>query len=113
VAWKEAPLNDIAELQGLQAEARIEQTPCGAGSMVWLHRSDLLLQTLPRVRCPVAGIWGAEDVLYRGRSAVVEHALRQAPAFRSLVFIAHAGHRVQYEDAATFTAALASALSEP
>jgi pimeloyl-ACP methyl ester carboxylesterase len=42
----------------------------------------------------------------------VEHALRQAPAFRSLVFIAQAGHWVQYEDAAAFNAALASALSE-
>jgi pimeloyl-ACP methyl ester carboxylesterase len=77
-----------------------------------LHRSDLLLQTLPRISCPVAGIWGAEDALYRGRSSVVEHALRQAPSFRSLVFIAHAGHWVQYEDAAAFNAALASALSE-
>ncbi len=75
-----------------------------------LQATDLLLRTLPGITCPVAGIWGAEDALYRGRPDVVEHALGQAPAFESLVFIPHAGHWVQYEDAPTFNAALASVL---
>jgi pimeloyl-ACP methyl ester carboxylesterase len=75
-----------------------------------LQATDLLLQTLPTITCPVAGIWGAEDALYRGRPDVVEHALKQAPAFESLVFIPHAGHWVQYEAAPAFNAALAVAL---
>jgi pimeloyl-ACP methyl ester carboxylesterase len=75
-----------------------------------LQSTDLLLRTLPTIACPVAGIWGAEDALYRGRPDVVEHALRQAPAFESLEFIPHAGHWVQYEAAAAVNAALARAL---
>lgn len=75
-----------------------------------LQATDLLLRTLPHVECPVAGIWGAEDALYRGRPDVVAHALRQAPAFKSLVFIPDAGHWVQYEDASAFGAALTQAL---
>jgi pimeloyl-ACP methyl ester carboxylesterase len=75
-----------------------------------LQATDLLLRTLPTITCPVAGIWGTEDALYRRRRDVVEHALGQAPAFESLVFIPHAGHWVQYEDAPAFNAALALAL---
>ncbi|WP_238446718.1 alpha/beta fold hydrolase [Azohydromonas australica] len=75
-----------------------------------LQATDLLLRTLPTIACPVAGIWGAEDALYRGRLDVVEHALRQAPVFESLVFIPHAGHWVQFENASAFNAALAIAL---
>jgi pimeloyl-ACP methyl ester carboxylesterase len=43
-----------------------------------LQATDLLLRTQPTITCPVAGIWGAEDALYRGRPDVVEHALGQA-----------------------------------
>lgn len=75
-----------------------------------LQATGLLLRTLPYVECPVAGIRGAEDALYRGRPDVVAHALRQAPAFKSLVFIPDAGHWVQYEDASAFDAALTQAL---
>jgi pimeloyl-ACP methyl ester carboxylesterase len=75
-----------------------------------LQATDLLLRTLPTISCPVAGIWGAEDALYRGRPDVVEHALGQAPSFESLLFIPHAGHWVQYENAPAFNAVLALAL---
>src|SRR5690606_28543769 len=30
-----------------------------------LSRTDILRRTLPRIACPVHGIWGSEDVLYR------------------------------------------------
>jgi len=77
-----------------------------------LMRTDLLLRTLPKIVCPVAGIWGDDDVLYRGRRATVEEALAQARDPRSVVFIPGAGHWVQYERHRAFDEALMSALQE-
>lgn len=77
-----------------------------------LMRTDLLLRTLPRLRCPVHGLWGDDDVLYRGRLQVVRDALAQAPAGGSLQFIAGAGHWVPYEAAEEFNAALVALLDE-
>jgi 2-hydroxy-6-oxonona-2,4-dienedioate hydrolase len=78
-----------------------------------LMRTDLLLRTLPEIACPVAGIWGHDDVLYRGRTTVVEEAFRQARKPRSLVFVPGAGHWVQNERHEAFDAALLSALQYP
>ena len=78
-----------------------------------LSRTDILKRTLPQIGCPVYGIWGAEDALYRGVQARIEPVLRLAPDFRWLRSIPGAGHWVQFEDAAAFNGALAQALSEP
>jgi pimeloyl-ACP methyl ester carboxylesterase len=75
-----------------------------------LQESDLLLRTMPDIACPVAGIWGVDDALYRGRAGVIEHALSQAPDFRSLTFVPDAGHWVQYEAPAAFNRTLLVAL---
>ena len=75
-----------------------------------LSRTDVLLQTLPAVRAPVAGIWGALDALYVGQIERVAPALRAAPAFASFQAIEGAGHWVQFEDAPRFDAALAAVL---
>jgi pimeloyl-ACP methyl ester carboxylesterase len=77
-----------------------------------LSRTDILRRTLPQIGCPVHGIWGAEDALYRGVQEQLEPALRQAPQFRGLRLIADAGHWVQYEDAPAFDLALAQALAD-
>ena len=69
-----------------------------------LVRTDLLLRTLPNIACPVAGIWGDDDVLYRGRKATVEEALAQARDLRCVVFVPRAGHWVQYERHGAFEA---------
>lgn len=71
-----------------------------------LMRTDVLARMLPQIECPVAGVWGAEDALYRTRLPVIESALSQARDFRSLVLIPDAGHWVQYERAAAYNAAL-------
>jgi len=76
-----------------------------------LSRTDILLRTLPRIRCPVYGIWGSEDVLYRGVLDRVAPALAQAPDFRWFRSIPGAGHWVQYESALEFDRALAEALA--
>lgn len=78
-----------------------------------LSKTDILLRTLPRIDCPVFGIWGEHDALYRERIDIIGPALAQAPLFQSLALVRNAGHWVQYEDALGFNAALADALSAP
>lgn len=76
-----------------------------------LSRTDLLLRALPDVRCPIFGIWGEHDALYRSRTALIEPALRAAAGdFRWLRFIERAGHWVQFERSDAFDLALAEAL---
>ena len=75
-----------------------------------LSRTDVLAQTLIRVKAPVHAIFGAEDVLYRGKMEALEPALRLAPAFRALTLVDDAGHWVQFERAEVFNQALLAAL---
>lgn len=77
-----------------------------------LAKTDVILRTLPRVRCPVYGIWGEQDVLYRGVQHLIAPALAVAPDFRTLTLVPEAGHWVQYERAEAFDRALANALKE-
>ena len=75
-----------------------------------LSRTDIILRTLPDIRCPVFGIWGEEDVLYRGFQDQLAPALAAAPDFRWLRLIPQAGHWVQFERAEAYDQALAEAL---
>lgn len=75
-----------------------------------LSRTDLLLRALPGARCPVYGIWGEHDALYRSRTALIEPALRAARDFRWLRLVERAGHWVQFERSDAFDRALAEAL---
>ena len=69
-----------------------------------------LVPVLPALACPVHGIWGAEDVLYRHRLPLIGQVLATAPGFRSLDLLPQAGHWVAFEAAEAFNAALAVAL---
>jgi 2-hydroxy-6-oxonona-2,4-dienedioate hydrolase len=71
-----------------------------------LPHSDILLRSLPRVGCPVWGIWGERDVLFQGLSDSIELNLRQAPHFKNLTIIENAGHWVQFEEASRFNSVL-------
>lgn len=75
-----------------------------------LMRTDLLARTLPALRPPVHALFGDADVLYEDDPALIGRVLATAPDFRSLRFIADAGHWVQFEAAAAFNAALAQVL---
>lgn len=77
-----------------------------------LSRTDILLQTLATVDCPVHGIWGSEDALYTGVITQLAPALAKAPDFRGLALIDGAGHWVQFTHAAAFDRALASTLAD-
>ena len=76
-----------------------------------LAATDILLKTMPDIRCPVWSVWGAEDALYRGRFDVADHGMRQARDLRSYELLANAGHWAQFEASDEFNALLVSALS--
>jgi 2-hydroxy-6-oxonona-2,4-dienedioate hydrolase len=76
-----------------------------------LSRTDIVLQTLPDLTCPVWGIWGEEDILYRGANRELAQALSRAPGFRGLSLIPGAGHWVQFEASVEFDSALRRSLA--
>ena len=83
-----------------------------------LHRrrlmlTDAVVPVLTGLSFPLHGIWGARDVLYRHRLALIGQVLARAPDFVSLELLSQAGHWVQFEAADAFNAALARALSVP
>jgi len=78
-----------------------------------LMLTDALVPVLAALRCPLHGIWGAQDVLYRHRLPLIHRVLSSAPGFRSLELLPDAGHWVQFEAANAFNAALARALQAP
>jgi pimeloyl-ACP methyl ester carboxylesterase len=78
-----------------------------------LMLTDALVPILPRLRCPVHGLWGAQDVLYRHRLPLIRQVLALAPGLQSLELLPDAGHWVQFEAADAFNAALARALQDP
>jgi 2-hydroxy-6-oxonona-2,4-dienedioate hydrolase len=77
-----------------------------------LAYTDFLLQLLKQIYCPVFGIWGALDVLYRDNHVAVQKALEQAPGFQNLQFIERAGHWAQYECPEQFNTVLLNALNQ-
>ena len=72
--------------------------------------TDALLPVLATLACPLHGIWGAQDVLYRHRLPLIGQVLSTAPGFQSLDLLPQAGHWVQFEAAEAFNAALAGVL---
>ncbi|MEO8279228.1 MAG: alpha/beta fold hydrolase [Ideonella sp.] len=77
-----------------------------------LANTDIVARLLPRIECPVSGIWGADDRLYQGRIDRIGEALHEARDFRSLTLLHGAGHWVQFEDAAEFNRLLISVLAD-
>ena len=78
-----------------------------------LMLTDALVPLLPTLACPVQGIWGSEDVLYRHRLPLIERVLASAPRFGGVVLLPGAGHWVGFEAAAGFNAALRGMLGKP
>jgi 2-hydroxy-6-oxonona-2,4-dienedioate hydrolase len=67
-----------------------------------LAMTDISVRTLPTIRCRIDAIYGEQDALYRDTRDALLPLLQKAPSFGELVFIAGAGHWVQYEDAPAF-----------
>ncbi len=78
-----------------------------------LMLTDALVPLLPTLRCPVAGLWGCEDALYRHRLPLIGWVLATAPRFESLRLLPGAGHWVAFEAADAFNAGLLAQLGGP
>lgn len=78
-----------------------------------LALTDIVLQTLPALTCPVDAIYGAADALYVESMHRLQPLLRGAPRFGELVLVPGAGHWVQYEAAEEFHRALLRLLAAP
>lgn len=76
-----------------------------------IARTDILLRTMPNIRCPVFATWGADDVLARGRFEILEAGVRRAPDLRDMKLIPHAGHWAQFEQSEAFDQMLRGWLS--
>lgn len=75
-----------------------------------LYKTDILLRQMPLLRCPVWGIWGAQDALHLGCIETAIAGLSQAPRFQVMTLIPHAGHWVQFESPERFNQVLVQAL---
>lgn len=72
-----------------------------------ISSTDILLQSLAQVQCPVTAIYGACDALYPGTLDEVETLMAaHATLWQGMQRIAGAGHWVQYEKPTAFHAAL-------
>jgi len=78
--------------------ARLDSRPIGT--------SDILASALPRVRCPVAGIWGAHDQSVQGETARPRDVIRAAHPGAAFHVVPDAGHWVAYEAPQAFNAIL-------
>jgi 2-hydroxy-6-oxonona-2,4-dienedioate hydrolase len=108
---KELMLHHDESIDDLAVALQAENTPRDRTRGRTLAFTDAMVHALRQVRCPVFGIWGEEDVLYRSRHAELRAAL-QAPDFRELAFIPDAGHWVAYERAAAFNETLLRMLAD-
>jgi len=75
-----------------------------------LMLTDALVPVLAALPCPLHGLWGEDDALYRERRPLVGQVLGTAPQFAGLQWLAGAGHWVQFEAAQAFNTALLAAL---
>ena len=72
-----------------------------------ISSTDVLVQALTRVQCPVTAIYGEHDALYPELLDTVQKMLEDAtPHFRGMHRVPEAGHWVQYECPSAFHAAL-------
>lgn len=77
-----------------------------------VSRTDSLHRALARVRCPVHGIWGVDDAIYRKNRHVLAGALAELGA-ASLIFIGACGHWVNFQKADLVNARMLDILGRP
>lgn len=75
-----------------------------------IARSDAMLQLQTQWTCPVLGIWGENDALYRGSLHLIQ-GLLSACDLRGFHVLANAGHWVQYEQPDAFNELLLKSLA--
>jgi len=93
-------------LQERNAEAGRVRSPA-------ISRTDTLRHVLPRLRVPIAGIWGEEDNIARGNIEERRAVLREIQPDIDFRVIPGAGHWVSYEAAPAFNDLLLQILETP
>jgi pimeloyl-ACP methyl ester carboxylesterase len=101
---------DPANIDALAVALQAANVPRDRMHRRKLALTDLLLQTLPALQCPVDAIYGAQDALYRESLEKLQPCLERAPYFGRLELVPDAGHWVQYEAPAAFRASLEAIL---
>jgi pimeloyl-ACP methyl ester carboxylesterase len=101
---------DPAHIDTLAVDLQAANVPRDRMHRRKLALTDILLQTLPALQCPVDAIYGAQDALYRETLEMLQPCLERAPYFGRLELVPDAGHWVQYEAAEAFRASLAGIL---
>jgi pimeloyl-ACP methyl ester carboxylesterase len=101
---------DPAKIDTLAVDLQAANVPRDRMHRRKLALTDLLLQTLPALQCPVDAIYGAQDALYRESLEKLQPCLERAPYFGRLELVPDAGHWVQYEAPAAFRASLEAIL---
>jgi pimeloyl-ACP methyl ester carboxylesterase len=77
-----------------------------------LSSTDIVAQTLPRLKCRISAIYGEHDALYRSRLPEVHLAIQAwAQKWGQWHTVPRAGHWVQFEDVILFNEALLLALN--
>jgi pimeloyl-ACP methyl ester carboxylesterase len=77
-----------------------------------LSSTDIVAQTLPRLRATVSAIYGEHDALYRGRLPELQATMQSLPAqWGQWHTVPGAGHWAPYEAAEEFNAALLKTLA--
>ena len=72
-----------------------------------LAHTDILAQSLPQIRVPVAAIYGAHDALYKAYMGALADKFRAVtPQLLDFVQVPDSGHWVQYEQPERFMQAL-------
>jgi 2-hydroxy-6-oxonona-2,4-dienedioate hydrolase len=74
-----------------------------------IARSDAMLQIQLEWQCPVYGVWGENDALYKGSLHLIPGLLSNCD-LRGFHVVPDAGHWVQYEQPALFNTILQAAL---
>jgi len=101
---------DPAKIDTLAVDLQAANVPRDRMHRRKLALTDLLLQTLPTLQCPVDAIYGQLDALYRESLEKLLPCLERAPYFGRLELVPGAGHWVQYEAPQAFHESLASLL---
>ena len=95
-------LHDPASIDELAVALQAANVPRDRMHRRRLALTDILVQTLPAIRCRIDAIYGEQDALYRDTLVELRHRLAAAPTFDELILLPGVGHWVQYEDAAGF-----------
>jgi pimeloyl-ACP methyl ester carboxylesterase len=77
-----------------------------------MARSDAMLGLQSRWQCPVHGVWGEHDALYKGKLEALKDRLTGCD-LQSFHIVPNAGHWVQYEQPDAFNQILRRCLPVP